>query len=549
MTPDGRRTFFRHLLALDLMIVATGVGYLAPESPAVLFGAFLAAVAVAAWMGGDEVGLAATAYAVIALSLFFNTSTDVASLTAFAATGAVIASIVRVVNVGRAEARREEISIAQVEARATTIGIAYGLPLLIVVMYTDISDVLMRKAPVPSLLQPLIVLLAVAVFRARRVLRPATAAFHPLVAAFVCYALVVFSTSIWARDVRLVDDTFSEVVKALCICILTAALAASWGSLKRAFAALIATAAVLSATSVVQIATGRFYDAFLGLVTPQSGTIYERIAMPRAAGPPNSDPNFYARILLIVIPLAVGLALTEKSLKRRVVFAIGAAIITAGTLVTYSRGAMLSVAVMALLLLLGLRVRPRNIALAGVGGLVLLLLMPSAISRRFLTIETLMPDYDTTFNYDSSVEKRKLLVRAGIAMFEANPFAGIGAGNYPRMYVRYANEIGSSWMDYHATGTDEHPHGLYFEIAAETGLLGLAAFAAIVIATLLSLERSRRLLLARGRADLSIVAMTVSIAIVSYLVASVFLHETHLRYPALYFGFAMAVARLSREQE
>jgi O-antigen ligase len=549
MTPDGRRTFFRHLLALDLMIVAIGVGYLAPESPALLFGAFLAAVAVAAWMGGDEVGLAATAYAVIALSLFFGASTDVASLTAFAATGAVLASIVRVIDVGRAEARREEISIAQVEARATTIGIAYGLPLLIMVMYTDISDVLMRKAPVPSLLQPLIVLLAVAVFRARRVLRPATAAFHPLVAAFVCYALVVFSTSIWARDVRLVDATFGEVLKALFICILTATLAASWSSLKRAFAALIATAAVLAGTSVVQITTGRFMDAFLGLVTPQSGTIYERIAMPRAAGPPNSDPNFYARILLIVIPLAVGLALTEKSLKRRVVFAIGAAVITAGTLVTYSRGAMLAVAVMAVLLLLGLRVRPRNIALAGVGGLVLLLLMPSAISRRFLTIETLMPDYDTTFTYDSSVEKRKLLVRSGIAMFEANPFAGIGAGNYPRMYVRYANEIGSSWMDYHAAGTDEHPHGLYFEIAAETGLLGLTAFAAIVIVTLLSLERSRRLLLARGRADLSIIAMTVSIAIVSYLVASVFLHETHLRYPALYFGFAMAVARLSKEPE
>src|SRR5688500_4234107 len=166
MTSDGRRTLVRHLLALDLMIVATGVGYLAPESPAILFGAFLAAVAIAAWMGGDEVGLAATAYSVITLSLFFSGAVDVSSLMAFAATGAVISGIVRVISVARTMPERVEAP----RARAA-LALTLGLPLLIVVMYTDISDVLMRRAPVPSLLQPLILLLAIAVFRARRELR------------------------------------------------------------------------------------------------------------------------------------------------------------------------------------------------------------------------------------------------------------------------------------------------------------------------------------------------------------------------------------------
>lgn len=426
-------------------------------------------------------------------------------------------------------------------------GLAFGLPLLIVVMYTDISDVLMRRLPVPSLLQPLIALLTIAVFRARRALRPAEAALHPLAIAFAVYALVVFSTSIWARDVRLVDESLSEIVKALFICILTASLAARWDSLHRAFAALVATATVLAGTSVIQITTGRLMNAFLGLVNPQSGTIYESIAMPRAAGPPNSDPNFYARILLIVIPLAVGLAIVHRSLPRRIVYALAAAALTAGTLVTYSRGAMLGAGVMAMLLVIGLRVRPARVALAAAAGLAILFVMPETISRRFLTIDTLLPNYDTTFVYDSSVEKRKLLVRSALAMFEANPLAGVGAGNYQRHYTHFANQIGSSWIDYHPPGTAEHPHGLYFEIAAETGLIGLMAFAAVVLAALLSLERSRRTLLARGEGDRAILAMTVSVAIVSYLVASVFLHETHLRYPALFFGFAIAVARLTRE--
>lgn len=544
MTPESRRAFLRHLLALDLMIVATGVGYLHPESPAVLFGAFLVAVAVAAWMGGDEVGLAATAYAVITLSLFFSNAVDVGSLTAFAATGAVISGIVRVINTARMlELPPERVPSVRVERPALALTI--GLPLLIVVMYTDISDVLMRRAPVPSLLQPLILLLAITVLRARRELRPLSAALHPVVIAFVVYALVVFSTSIWARDARAVDDTLSEVVKAIFICVLAASLAASWSSVRRAFTALIVTATILAATSVVQITTGRFFDVFLGLVAPQSGKIYGELSMPRAAGPPNSDPNFYGRILLIVIPLAIALAMTEKVAWRRVAYGAAATIITAGTLVTYSRGAMLAVAVMALLLLFALRIEPRRIALAGAAGLIVLLFLPQSIKGRFLTIEMLRPNYDTTFNYDTSVEKRKLLGAAALAMFDSNPLSGVGAGNYGRHYPRHANEIGSSWIDYHPPGTAQHPHGLFFEIAAETGLLGLIAFCAVVAAALLTLERSRRVLLAEGKRDLAIVAMCVSVAIVSYLVASLFLHESHMRYPALLFGFAIAVRRLS----
>lgn len=548
MTPQGSRTLTRHLVALDLMVIAIGVGQLAPQSPIVVFGAFLAAVAFSVWFGGEEAGIAATAYAVIVLAFLFRDATDLVSITAFAATGAVLASMARVIAIGRAPGPAAE-PIGVRVAGEPTLGLAFGLPLLIVVMYTDISDALMRRAPVPSLLQPLILLLAVAVYRSRRVFQPVAAAMHPVVIAFAVYALVVFSTSIWARDVRLVDDSVSEIAKALFICVLTASLAAQWTSLRRAFAALVATATVLAATSVIQITTGRFLNAFFGLVNPQSGTIYASVALPRAAGPPNSDPNFYARILLIVIPLAVGLAIVHRSLPRRIVYWLAAAVITAGTLVTYSRGAMLAAGVMALLLVAGMHVRARNIVLAGVAGLALLFLMPETISRRFLSIETLMPDYDTTFVYDSSVEKRKLLVRSGIAMFDEHPIAGVGGGNYQRHYAHFANQIGSAWIDYHPAGTAEHPHSLFFEIAAETGVLGLIAFGAVVVAALVSLERSRRILLARGETRHAILAMTVSIAIVSYLVASVFLHETHLRYPALLFGFAVAVARLREDPE
>jgi hypothetical protein len=43
-------------------------------------------------------------------------------------------------------------------------------------------------------------------------------------------------------------------------------------------------------------------------------------------------------------------------------------------------------------------------------------------------------------------------------------------------------------------------------------------------------------------------AAALAVSIAGYLIASVFLHETHLRYIALFFGFAIAIARLARKQ-
>jgi O-antigen ligase len=543
MTPDGRRALLRHAVAVDLTVMAIGAAWLMPGSPIVLFGAFLGVVAVSAWVGGDEVGLAATAYGVIALSLFFRASVDVGSLTAFAATGAVVSTLARAART----IQRGELTVPA-PTRLAALPFAIGLPLLVVVLYTDLSDVMMENFPVPSLLQPLIVLLAIVVWKNRRELQPSSAAVHPIVIAMVVYALVVFSTSIWAKETYLTDKHFSEAVKAVCVVVLAASLAASWSSLRRALDALIASAALLSSLSVLQIATGRFADAFGGLVKLKSGTIYGDVSLPRAAGPPVSDPNFYARILLMTIPLSVSMAFIEKRPRRRLMYAGAAAVTTTATLVTYSRGAMLTLAVMAVMLALVLKVRARHLALAGVAGVLALMILPSAITKRLGTIEALLPDKNTGAAYDSSIAQRELLTLSGIRMFEAHPFLGVGAGHYAWYFPKFSEEVGSSWIDYVEPGVDRYPHSFYVEIACETGLLGLTPFVLAVLAAFLTLYVARRELLRHGDREHATIAAALAVAIAGYLIASIFLHETHLRYLALYFGFTIAVARMSRSK-
>jgi O-antigen ligase len=548
MTPETRRTILRHAVAVDLTVMALGAAWLFPSSPAVLFGAFLVAVAISAWVGGDEVGLAATAYGVIVMSLFFRGEVDVGSLTAFAATGAVVSTIARAARTIADRKVEEQIVVAAPATRAPTLPFAIGLPLLVIVLYTDLSDVMMENFPVPSLLQPLILLLGFVVWKYRHALQPASAAIHPIVIAMIVYTLVVFSTSIWAKETYLTDKRFSELLKAVCVIVLAASLAPSWKALQRALIALIASAALLSSLSVLQIATGRFADAFGGLVELKSGTIYGDVAMPRAAGPPVSDPNFYARILLMTIPLSVAMAYSETNRRRRVAYAAAAAITTAATLVTYSRGAMLTLGVMGLLMALVLKIRMRHIAMAGVAGLVMLTLLPASITKRLGTIEALLPGKNTGAMYDSSLAQRELLTVSGVAMFQAHPILGVGSGHYAWYFPEFSNRVGSSWVDYVEPGLDRYPHSFYVEIACETGLLGLAAFFAAVLAAFLTIYSTRRQLLNDGDRDRAMLASALAVAIAGYLIASVFLHETHLRYIALYFGFAIAMARLARHR-
>lgn len=551
MATDTRRTVLRHAVALDLMVLAVGTGYLMPGSVTVLFGTFLAAVAISAWIGGDEVGLAATAYAVIALSVFFGRYVDVESLMAFAAVGAVLSTLARAARtIQRGEvvpAEAPAVPRAEPAPLAAAIPFAIGLPLLVVVLYTDLSDIMMENFPVPSLLQPLILLLAVVVWKYRGTLRPMTAVVQPIVIAMTLYTLVVFSTSIWAKETYLTDKRISELVKALFIIIVAASLASSWKALRRAFTALVISAAILSSLSVLQIATGRFADSFGGLVEIKYGTIYEDVSSPRAAGPPVSDPNFYARILLLAIPLAVGLAFVEKRTRWRIAYAGAAAIISCGVLVTYSRGAMLTLGVTAMLLALALRVKPRHYVMTGVAGLLLLMVLPQSMMRRLITIEALLPGKNAGAMYDSSLAQRELLTMTGLKMFSENPLFGVGSGHYAWYFPRVSNEVGFSWVDYVPPGSDRYPHGLYVEIASETGLVGLLTFFGTIAAAFLTLYHTRRTLLLHGDREHAMLATVVAVAIASYLVASVFLHETHLRYIALYFGFAIAIKRLTEQ--
>jgi putative inorganic carbon (HCO3(-)) transporter len=416
--------------------------------------------------------------------------------------------------------------------------VGFALPLLVVVVYTNASDLAIRAFSIPSILQPLIVLLAFVVWTLRTVLKPAQILFQPLTIFLAAYCCVLFVSSLWARDVALADQRFAEMIKSLAIYFLVGSLAFTMVAVRRAFAALTIAAAVLAFLTVVQTITGT-QNEFGGFAQLKLGNVYGDVEIARGSGPVD-DPNFYAQLLLIILPLAMFLALTEHGRLRKIAYALAGLLIASGTLLTYSRGGIVALGLMLVLLIVAVRPRPAYIAGAVAIAMLVAALLPPAVIQRTLSVREAM---SSNGEHDASIEERKLFLGSAWQMFSDHPILGVGAGNYSTYFNRYSLMVGSPATQYHDRGDVAFPHMLYLQIAAENGALGLLFFLAAVVTAFVSLRRSRERFTERIG-----VSTAVSIALAGYLITALFLHGAYQRNFWILLGLVAAIARLPKRE-
>ena len=205
------------------------------------------------------------------------------------------------------------------------------------------------------------------------------------------------------------------------------------------------------------------------------------------------QPNPYAGYLGVILPVAFSLAiwawldLVPKSTNRvhplawALFFTGGFVVIAGGMLASWSRGGWFGAAA-ALFVVIAVRSRKGLVlgAVAAMTGLVASLVgvinpgvLPSALGARFQGIGELLR-VDAALSQPVTDDNFALLERlahwaAGYRMWEHSPWLGIGAGNYASAYENFRLPL---WEE--SLG---HAHNLYLNTLAETGLIGLAAFA------------------------------------------------------------------------
>ena len=422
-----------------------------------------------------------------------------------------------------------------------------GLVLLALFVYLNLSQVLVREHGLPSMLQLLMIPIALSAFRGEGAARFRELPRLALPGLLALYSLALLVATLVAWDRALADDRLAENVKAWVIFLLVAVLAATPRRLVQGSWTIVAAGALLGGLGTYQVLTGGFHNQFWGFARVKDAHIWGDVFEKRIAGP-LGDPNFFAQILIVLVPIGLALAAGSKGWRGRLLALGATGLILAGSILTYSRGGALALGCMLLLILVSRRVRPRQIALGALALVLALAVTPPEFLRRLGTIGEVLPGGEEVEDPDSSFQERKLYALTAWAMFLDHPLLGVGPGNYTVHFDHYADLVGFSARDYEQPGEVHYPHNLYLEIAAESGIFGLAVFGAAAVAAFVGLRQARGSLAARGDSRSADLARAFEIALVGYLVSSVFLHGHFQRYLWLLFGFAAALRLMAREE-
>ncbi|MBE7560956.1 O-antigen ligase family protein [bacterium] len=209
--------------------------------------------------------------------------------------------------------------------------------------------------------------------------------------------------------------------------------------------------------------------AVYGLATQLAGEvrIYGEVAEP-------FFENHCIYAAFIALSMSVVLSyLFETRTRGRLLLSGVLALWSVAVALTFVRGAWISLCAVVVFYLWMYRrqLSPRMLFVLVVAGAVVAL-VAGGLQLKYLFEERLAHALDTGY-----VTNRDRLDRWGAAasMFLAHPLNGVGWAAYADEYFRYIY-----FLDAYSTDIRMGAHNLYLEIAAESGIIGLAAFAALI---------------------------------------------------------------------
>jgi hypothetical protein len=423
------------------------------------------------------------------------------------------------------------------------------------VIYLNLPAIAIKHG-VPALAAGAAILLLIAPFVVRLLRREPIVIDRTQLFLFAFFGAVLLSTFVVQDVPDAMSWLMTFVTEGLLLYIAVVNLFRTPDRLRRAIDVVLLCGALLGALTLVQETTHSYERTFGGLAQrnlefedreaaaardPFAST--QEIRVSNRAGGPIGEPNRYAQILLVLLPLAF---MRAKSATHRTtaLLAWGAgAFILAGVLLTYSRGAFVTVMV-----LIAILVATRALSLRAVaaGALVLILAVLVFAPGYVLRMGTLqdMPGllHGTRRSESDEVMRSRLTeTLAAWTVFTDHPIVGVGPGQYAPVYSeKYMRDpdIAYKWID-----RPRRAHNLYFELAAETGMLGLGTFLALVGLIQVRLWRAWRRW-RHEREDLANLALGFFVAITGYLVSAVFLHLSYQRYYWLLLGLAAAALQV-----
>ena len=363
-----------------------------------------------------------------------------------------------------------------------------------------------------------------------------------LVAAIALLAVQLTSAIFSERPFESLDQVETWALEGVLLALLIANAVRTRDEVRASALAVVAAGAVMGTIACLQQALGPADWSFAGFGQLDSAIVDGRGRVAIRLAGPIGETNRFAQIMAVLLPIGAGIALAARGFARGAAW-LAVALIAAGMAFAFSRGVIVALGLAVPVALAIGMLRWRQLALAGLVGLVMIAAMPH-YAERVLSIgttiaQTIGLEPTGIRNADGAVRGRLTEMKSAGLLFLEHPVLGAGPGMAPYAYERHAGVVGGKVR----AGT-RRSHNLYLQLASETGIVGLAAFAFVIVAAFRELERARLRFVSNDRALWGIVC-GLELALVISLTSSLFLHAAYVRYFWVLIGLATAASAQS----
>lgn len=426
-----------------------------------------------------------------------------------------------------------------------------GAYLLIISVFSSLSDILTDNG-FPGINRPLMALIGLSIL-VNYILKTGKVPKLPFITrtewALLAYYSVIIFSSFQVIGNGSVYTSLIDITKDILVGISIFVLLNTKERWEKGAWILIITMTVLSTLGIIKMMSGTsrtFWDLaqFSGF-----GQLDE--AGNLRFGGPIAEANIWGQVLTATLPFVIFRLIKDTNIVRKLFLIISAATILLAIVYTGSRGAFVALLVIAPFIVLETRIKLSSILIGIILVTTLLVILPSTYTQRFQTLRIFFDqDDEYSLSRDESVVGRRNAMLTGLAMFRANPFLGVGFGNYGINYWQYARELGLETGSLYTNSDTDLPqaHSLYVEILSETGLLGMLSFATFIGFIFLGLFKARKKYEALAiETDWTSWISALSISIFSFLITGLFLHGIFFRYIWMLIGMALAVISISND--
>ncbi len=325
--------------------------------------------------------------------------------------------------------------------------------------------------------------------------------FRLLVFAVLALAVWLAVSLAWARDSAAALDELWRWVLAFEVLLMLMTGLTGVGDILVILAAWVVGAVVAASSALLT-----FQVRDVALVNA-SDTLSDRLA--GSAG----DPNFLASRLVAGMILALGLLRVLRSPWARGFLLLALPLLGAATAGTGSRGGLLAIGLAGAVALILFRREARLLLLPALGILASTGLWFQLFPRFWARVLVL----------DDGGSGRSDLWRAAARLAVNSPVAGVGLGNFPNREAALALDIGPV-LDARALAEDRRVvHNTYLQLWAETGIVGLILFLAILGACVWCFLRAATLYDRMCESRLAELSRVVVVALASFVGAATFI--------------------------